>query len=49
MSYTITKIADDKPLEIYAKIRDTDEWNKFCQALAKYRDQFEPKHKEEKK
>lgn len=43
MSFTIVKMADDKPLEIRAVIHDTEEWNKFCVALAKYRDQFEPK------
>lgn len=42
MSYTINTAKEDT-LEIRAIIRDSDEWNKFCHALAKYRDKFEPK------
>lgn len=42
MSYTINTAKDDQ-LEIRAVIRDADEWAKFCNALAKYRDKFETK------
>lgn len=45
MSYTINT-AKEGQLEIRALIRDTDEWDKFCHALAKYRAMFEPQPKE---
>lgn len=44
MSFTIVQDKDDS-LKISATLRSTDDWDKFCRALANYRSKFEPKEK----